>query len=135
MYKDDDVITVLKMNSVKCLVCNKVLESKYQHHFVSCGCSNQAFTDGGLVYQRIGAKDLDQVESLSEYEDITYAEVKAREMERKRLEEEKLQQRIDNGEMIMINGVWISKIVWDKVKDVDKYQRLDEYKCLKEELE
>lgn len=127
MYRDDEIIKTLTKNSIKCLVCNKVLESKYQHNFVSCGCPNQAFTDGGMVYQRIGAKDLDMVESLSEYEEITYAEVKAREAERKRLEEEKLQQRIDNGEMIMVNGVWISKIVWDKVKDLEKYQNIDEH--------
>ena len=124
MYKDDDVIKTLTKNSIRCLVCSKVLESKYQHNFVSCGCHNQAFTDGGLVYQRIGAKDLDMVESLSEYEEITYSEVKARGMERKRIEEEKLQQRINNGEMIVVNGVWISKIVWDKVKYLDRYKGL-----------
>ena len=92
MYKDDDVITVLTKNSVKCLVCNTILESKHRHHYVQCSCWNETACDGGLEYQRVLAKDLDQVECLSEYEEITYAEVKVREMERRRLEEEKLQQ-------------------------------------------
>lgn len=30
----EEVIKVLTRNAVKCLVCNTVLESKHQHHFV-----------------------------------------------------------------------------------------------------
>ena len=43
--------------------------SEYRHDFVQCGCPNQAFTDGGLTYQRVGAMDLDRVEDLSVWED------------------------------------------------------------------
>ena len=30
----NEVIKVLTRNAIKCLVCNAVLESKHQHHFV-----------------------------------------------------------------------------------------------------
>ena len=40
---------VLTHNSVRCLECGEVLVSKSQHHFVSCSCKNQVFTDGDLV--------------------------------------------------------------------------------------
>ena len=68
-----ETIDVLARNAIKCLQCNTVLESKYQHDFQSCKCSNQAFVDGGLSYSRVGAVDLDLIENLSEY--ITYDKV------------------------------------------------------------
>ena len=46
---DNKLIKVLTKNSIKCLVCCEVFVSKSQHHFVSCQCKNQAFTDEGLV--------------------------------------------------------------------------------------
>lgn len=49
------------MSKVKCLVCGKILESTYRHDFVSCGCPNQSFVDGGNDYIRTGGKDLDKV--------------------------------------------------------------------------
>lgn len=57
----------LKINKIQCLVCNTILESKHRHDFVCCNCENQTFNDGGLVYQRIGGKDLDKIKDLSEY--------------------------------------------------------------------
>ena len=45
-FDSKDLIKVLTRNAVKCLVCNTVLESKYQHNFVECGCENQTFNDG-----------------------------------------------------------------------------------------
>ena len=33
----NEIIKVLTRNAIKCLVCNTVLESKHQHHFVECG--------------------------------------------------------------------------------------------------
>ena len=39
---------VLTKNSIKCLVCSTILESKQQHDFQQCNCSNKAFVDGGL---------------------------------------------------------------------------------------
>ena len=68
-----DLIKVLVVNSVRCLVCNTVLESKHRHHFVTCGCKNQTSNDGGLEYQRIFAMDLDLIEILSEYKEVRNA--------------------------------------------------------------
>lgn len=111
LLQDEDEIKILTKNAVKCLVCNTILESKYRHNFVTCGCSNETFTDGGLVYQRYSGKDLDKVVSLAEYETITYKEVKEREQKRQLEAEILLQQRIDNGEMVCISGRWMSKEV------------------------
>ena len=66
---NDNTIKVLTKNAIKCLVCNTILESKHQHDFQQCNCSNKAFVDGGLSYQRILAMDLDLIEILSEYEE------------------------------------------------------------------
>lgn len=41
-----------KVNKIKCLKCNTILESKSVHDFQSCKCGN--FVDGGLDYCRIG---------------------------------------------------------------------------------
>ena len=68
-----ETISVLTRNAIKCLQCNTVLESKYQHDYQSCQCSNQAFVDGGLSYSRVGAVDLDLIEDLFEY--TTYDKV------------------------------------------------------------
>ena len=85
----DEVIKVLTRNAVKCLVCNSVLESKYQHHFVECGCENQTFNDGGLLYTRSGGVDLDLVENLCEYVEMTRSE------RDKQLEQQKLDQQLE----------------------------------------
>ena len=66
-------MNVLTKNSIKCLVCNTTLESKHQHDFQQCNCSNKAFVDGGLSYERIGAMDLDLIEILSEYKGVRNA--------------------------------------------------------------
>ena len=51
--KEKGIRKVLTLNSVKCLECNEVLVSKSQHHFVSCGCENDVFCDGGNSYLRL----------------------------------------------------------------------------------
>lgn len=47
------------MVKIKCLTCNKVLESKYRHDWVSCDCDPKSETwmyiDGGSDYLRMGA--------------------------------------------------------------------------------
>ena len=68
---DNKLIKVLSKNAIKCLVCNTILESKHRHDFQQCNCSNKAFVDGGLSYERIGAMDLDLIEILSEYKEVT----------------------------------------------------------------
>lgn len=123
---ENEIIKVLTRNAVKCLVCGTILESKHQHHFVNCNCDNQTFTDGGLVYNRVGAVDLDLVENLCEYAEMTRGEHYKQLEQQKLAEQIKLQERIDKGEMINvgdeINPHWVSKEVWDIVmKASDKY--------------
>lgn len=122
----NEVIKVLTRNAVKCLVCNTILESKHRHNYVQCRCSNESAVDGGLVYQRILAKDLDLVENLCEYVEMTRGE-RDKQLEQQKLDEQlKLQKRIDNGEMLNVgnesNPHWVSKEVWDIVMKVsEKY--------------
>ena len=78
-----ETIEVLTRNAIKCLQCCTVLESKYQHDFQSCQCSNQAFVDGGLSYVRVGAVDLDLIEDLSEYATYDKVEFEAKQKEHK----------------------------------------------------
>ena len=85
--KEKGLRKVLTLNSIKCLECNTVLESKHQHHFVTCGCKNQTFNDGGLIYNRVGAVDLDKVENLSKYVYMTEQEYEDM-LERKRIKDE-----------------------------------------------
>ena len=123
---ENEITKVLTRNAIKCLVCNTVLESKHQHHFLECGCKNQTFNDGGLVYLRYMAKDLDLVENLCEYVEMTRGE-RDKQLEQQKLDEQiKLQKRIDNGEMLNVgndrNPHWVSKEVWDIVMKVsEKY--------------
>ena len=120
--KEKGLVKVLTINSVRCLVCNEVLVSKSQHHFVMCNCPNETATDGGNSYQRFMGRDLDKIENLSkciimteqEYEDM---------LERKRIKDEEiLQKKIDAGLMVNvgndINPHWVSKEVWDIVMKV-----------------
>ena len=110
--KQKGLVKVLTHNSVKCLECGEVLVSKSQHHFVSCGCKNQTFTDGGLIYNRVGAVDLDKVEDLCKYVIMSEQEYKDM-LERKRIKDEEiLQQKIDAGLMVKIGDRWISKEVY-----------------------
>ena len=73
---ENKLIKVLSKNAIKCLVCNTILESKHRHDFQQCNCSNKAFVDGGLSYERIGAMDLDLIEILSEYKEVRNANTK-----------------------------------------------------------
>lgn len=71
-------IKLLKVNAVKCLVCDTLLISRHRHDFVMCDCENQTTTDGGLDYQRVSGVNLDLVEITSEYEEITKEELEKR---------------------------------------------------------
>lgn len=68
---NDNTIKVLTKNSVRCSVCNTILESKYRHNYVQCSCPNQTACDGGLEYQRTLAVDLNLIEDLCEYQVMT----------------------------------------------------------------
>jgi hypothetical protein len=54
-------------NKIRCLVCDKVIESTHRHDWVSCGCENKTFVDGGHEYIRVGGVDISQIEFLTEY--------------------------------------------------------------------
>jgi len=66
---------MIKINRIKCLNCNEVLESKHVYDFVKCNCENESFVDGGHDYQRIGGKDISKiqlwVEDTNSYKLIT----------------------------------------------------------------
>ena len=115
--ESEKLINVLISNTIKCLVCNKIITSKSQHNFVQCGCSNETFVDGGNLYSRVGAVDLDKVENLSKYVIMTEQEYEDM-LERKRIKDEEiLQKKIESGEMIQFGGKWIHfstyKIIMD----------------------
>ena len=115
--KEKGLRKVLTLNSIKCLECNTVLESKHQHHFVTCGCKNQTFNDGGLTYNRVGAVDLDKIENLSKYVIMTEQEYEDM-LEKKRIKDEEiLQQKIESGEMIQFGGKYIHKSTWKLIMD------------------
>jgi len=54
------------MSKARCLGCNTVLESKHVHDWVTCGCENETFIDGGDDYWRAGGKDLSLIQYLDE---------------------------------------------------------------------
>ena len=115
--KEKGLVKVLTLNSVRCLVCNEVLVSKSQHHYVQCQCPNGTATDGGLLYQRYMGCDLDKVENLSKYVYMTEQEYEDM-LEKKRIKDEEiLQQKIDAGEMILFGGKYIYKSTWKLIMD------------------
>ena len=115
--KEKGLRKVLTLNSIKCLECNTVLDSKHQHHFVTCGCKNQTFNDGGLIYNRVGAVDLGKVENLSKYIIMTEQEYEDM-LEKKRIKDEEiLQKKIESGEMIQFGGKYIHKSTWKLIMD------------------
>ena len=115
--KEKGLVKVLTLNSVRCLVCNEVLVSKSQHHYVQCNCENQTMTDGGNLYQRCGGKDLDKIENLSKYVIMTEQEYEDM-LEKKRIKDEEiLQQKIESGEMIQFGGKYVHKSTWKLIMD------------------
>lgn len=54
------------MSKIKCLACGMVLESIFRHNWVSCGCENETFVDGGQDYLRCGGVDLTLIEVLKD---------------------------------------------------------------------
>ena len=103
-YDDLGNITVLTKNSIKCLQCNTVLESKHRHDFVRCSCDNEAHVDGGLVYQKLGARDLSKVENLSEHKTYRSEEYQALLDERQQVYEQRMQERVALGEVVKVGN-------------------------------
>ena len=104
---------VLTRNAVKCLVCNSVLESRHRHDYVQCSCPNEVATDGGLDYQRISAKDLDLIENLYEYVEMTDDEYATYQEGLKIKAALSLQNHIERGEMKFLLGQWVSQSTYD----------------------
>ena len=119
MYDDLGNITVLTKNSIKCLECNTVLESKYRHDFSSCSCDNEAHVDGGLVYQKLGARDLSKVENLSEHKTYRSEEYQALLDERQQVYEQRMQERVALGEVVKVCNQYYDVKVLKTL--VDKY--------------
>ena len=100
---------VLVVNSVRCLVCNTVLESKHRHHFVTCGCKNQTFNDGGLSYNRVGGKDLSLIDNLCEYRTLTQESYDKEQAEIKAIQLAKNEQGVKDGLLVKIGNNYYSK--------------------------
>lgn len=48
-------------SKILCTECNAVLISRHRHDFVSCGCPNHTFLDGGDDCMRVGGKDFTKI--------------------------------------------------------------------------
>ena len=74
------------------------------------------------MYSRVGGVNLDLVENLCEYVEMTRGD-RDKQLEQQKLDEQlKLQKRIDNGEMLNVGSDskphWVSKQVWEIVMKV-----------------
>lgn len=56
-------------NEVTCLECKESLVSHTRHDYKTCKCPNEAMVDGGTIYGRYGAKDLNKIETFHVYDD------------------------------------------------------------------
>ena len=106
---DNKLIKVLTKNSVKCLICNTILESKHRHDFVMCICHNQTFTDGGLSYNRVGGKDLSLIEKLYEYRTLTQESYDKEQVELKAIQLAKNEQGVKDGLLLKIGDDYYNK--------------------------
>lgn len=106
---DNKLIKVLTKNSVKCLVCNTVLESKHRHSYVQCHCPNQTSCDGGLEYQRTLAVDLSLIENLCEYRTLTQESYDKEQAELKSIQLAKNEQGVKDGLLLKIGDDYYNK--------------------------
>ena len=106
---NNKLIKVLTKNSVKCLVCNTILESKHRHDFVMCTCPNQTFTDGGLSYNKVGGKDLSLIENLCEYRALTQESYDKEQVELKAIQLAKNEQGVKEGLLLKIGDNYYNK--------------------------
>ena len=106
---ENKLIKVLSKNAIKCLVCNTILESKHRHDFQQCNCSNGAFVDGGLSYERLGAIDLSLIENLCEYRTLTQQAYDKEQAEIKAIRLAKNEQGVKDGLLVKIGNDYYSK--------------------------
>ena len=109
---------VLTKNSVKCLICNTILESKHRHDFVKCHCPNETACDGGLEYQRTLAVDLSLIENLCEYRTLTQESYDKEQVELKAIQLAKNEQGVKDGLLVKIGNDYYRKeiitLLYDK---------------------
>ena len=122
---DNKLIKVLTKNSVKCLICNTILESKHRHDFQQCNCSNKAFVDGGLSYERIGAMDLDLIENLCEYRTLTQEAYDKEQVELKAIRLAKNEQGVKDGLLVKIGNDYYSKEIISLLYDKGFFQSIN----------
>lgn len=65
-------------NSVQCLKCADIIESKHRHDYVTCSCGNVS-VDGGKDYLKRSFKTVDSWIDLSIYEEEPTYKVIAKE--------------------------------------------------------
>ena len=106
---DNKLIKVLTKNSVKCLLCNTILESKHRHDFVMCPCPNHTACDGGLEYQRTLAVDLNLIEDLCEYQVMTQEDYDKLIKQTKAKQLAKNEQGVKDGLLVKIGNDYYNK--------------------------
>lgn len=115
---NDNTIKVLTKNSVKCLECNTILESKYRHNYVKCHCPNETACDGGLEYQRTLAVDLTLIEDLCEYQVMMQEDYDKLIEQTKTKQLAKNEQGVKDGLLVKIGNDYYSKeiitLLYDK---------------------
>ena len=111
-------MNMLTKNSVKCLVCNTILESKHRHDYVKCHCPNETACDGGLEYQRTLAVDLSLIENLCEYRTLTQEDYDKLIKQTKAKQLAKNEQGVKDGLLVKIGNDYYSKeiitLLYDK---------------------
>jgi hypothetical protein len=63
-------------NAVLCLDCGEKLVSRHVHDYKTCSCPNEAMVDGGLEYERYGAKNFDRIVKETLYDTDDYQMVR-----------------------------------------------------------
>lgn len=125
---NEETVTVLIRNAVRCLSCNTELESKYRHDFQCCGCDNQTSVDGGRVYSRVSGKEFDLIENLCEYKEYTKLEYESLQQEHKEQQRILNEQGVADGKLVKLFGEYydlnvINLLLSKGVLDNDTYNK------------
>ena len=112
---NEETVTVLTRNAIKCLQCNTVLESKHRHDYQTCYCSNRAFIDGGKDYSRVGGKDFNLIENLCEYKEYTKLEYESLQQKHKERQRILNEQGVADGKLVKLFGEYYDLKVIDSL--------------------
>lgn len=110
---NEETVTVLTRNAVRCLSCNTELESKYRHDFQCCGCENQTSVDGGYDYSRVSGKDFNLIENLCEYKEYTKLEYESLQQQYKEQQRISNEQGVADGKLVKLFGEYYDLKVID----------------------